>query len=515
MGDALYVIYVTVLFTTYPLAALGSQAAPGPGAARSAAASVEPLALLAVAVAFLIGRAAAAVRGGPVVVEPEDARLLFTWPIPRSWVLVPALLAALSRAVGGALLVSAALLYVDIRYLGSPARAAARDDLLLPAMVAVISVLVAWLVQAKPAVAPIARAAGQALAVAGLLGVCWAARQVADLGFVPALAHIAEAGPDPAALPMSAAATGVAPSHGAVAAVLLLLVALPLGLLAVRAAAGATPEQLLSRSRRADVTRTGLRLGFTSSVYLSRTEPVRRSRRRRYALSTARTPGGAIAAKAFLQEQGTPVLPRLLTCAVVIGAIVSAAARVTPGPSFAPTVVWAGLSAIALTLVATRFADPVRLDVDAAPFAGTVPVRYPTVAISDLVVSTAHALVAACLGVAGAAALGLLQPSHLAGAFLGGAVLAMMIPAAGALGALSNDPSPFLPPAMALGYRSSGFIAVTLGCVTSAVLLRAPDASGGASHSRLAVVAPFIGLVAAVTALVTVKRAATALRRGR
>jgi hypothetical protein len=375
--------------------------------------------------------------------------------------------------------------------------------------------LVAWLVQAAPALAPLARIAGAALATAGLIAICWAARQVADLGFVPALAHIAGAGPDPASLPMSGAATGVASSRGVVVTVAMLLAALPLGVLAVRAAARATPEQLLSRSRRANVTKTALRLGFTSSVYLSRTEPVRRSRRRRHALATAHTPAGAVAAKAFLQEQGTPVLPRLLTCAVVIGAIVSAAARVTPGPSFAPTVVWAGLSAIALTLVATRFADPVRLDVDAAPFAGTIPVRYPTVAAYDLVVSTAHALLAAGVGVAGATALGVLQPRHLVGALLAGAVLALLLPAAGALGALSNDPSPFLPPSMALGYRSSGFIAVTTGCVASAVLLRAPDASSSAAHSRLGVVTPFIALIAGITALVTVKRAAGALRRGR
>lgn len=515
LGDALYPIYVIVLFTTYPLAILGSQAAPGPGAARSAAAAVEPVLLLVVAVAFLIGRAAAAVRGGPVVVEPEDARMLFTWPIPRRWIVVPALLAALSRAVGGAMVVSAALLYVDVRYLGSPARAAVRDDLLLPALVAVVSVLVAWLVQATPAVAPLARAAGAALAAAGLLGVCWGARQVGALGFVPALAHIADTGPDPASLPMSGAATGSAASHGAVAAVAMSLVAVPLAMFAVRAAARATPEQMLSRSRRANVTKTGLQLGFTSSVYLSRTEPVRRSRRRRYALATTRTPAGAVAAKALLQEQGTPILPRLLTCAVVIGAIVSAAARVTPGRSLAPTVVWAVLSAIALTLVATRFADPVRLDVDAAPLAGTIPLPYQTVAAYDLLVSTAHAIVAACVGVAGASALGVLQPSHLVTAFLGGAVLATLLPAAGALGALSNDPSPLLPPAIAIGYRSSGFIAVTIGCVASALLLRAPDIPGSAPHSRLGVIAPFIALVAGVTALVTVKRAAGALRRGR
>jgi hypothetical protein len=346
------------------------------------------------------------------------------------------------------------------------------------------------------------------------LGFCWAARQVGERGFVPALSHIAEAGPDPASLPLSAAATGVASGRGVVVAVVLFLIAVPLTALSVRAAARATPEQLLSRSRRAEVTKTALRLGFTSSAYLSRTEPVRRSRRKRRALPTARTPGGAVLTKAWLQEQGTPVWARLLVCAAVIGTIVASAVRVTPGPSSARTVVWAAVFSVALTLVATRFADPVRLDVDAAPLAGSVPVTYTAVGTYDVMMSAAHALTAACVGVGGAAALGVLQSSQVPAALLAGAVIAMLMPAAGALGALSNDPSPFLPPALALGYRTSGFIAVSAVCVSSGLLLRTPTAAGSA-QSRLPFVALLMAVVVGVTALAAVTRTATALRRGR
>jgi len=72
LGDALYVIYVTVLVALYPVAILGSRAAPSEGPLRTAAGAVEPLLLLATGLAVLVGRAAGAVRGGPVVLPPAS-----------------------------------------------------------------------------------------------------------------------------------------------------------------------------------------------------------------------------------------------------------------------------------------------------------------------------------------------------------------------------------------------------------------------------------------------------------
>ena len=516
LGDALYVIYVTVLVGLYPLAVLGSRAAPRPGELRSAAAEVEPLLLLAIAGSVLVGRAAAAVRGGPVVLPPEDARLLLTWPVPRRSLVLPALIAALSRALAGALLVSAVLVYLDVRDLGAPAKAVLRDDLLLPGLLAVVAVLVAWLVQVSPVLARIARLCGALLALSALVTLCWTARQIALHGFTAALGDLSRLGPSPANLPFSGAAVGVASPHGPLVAAVLAALIAPLGLLSVRAAGRATPEQLLSRSRRADVTRTGLKLGFTSSVYLTRTEPMRRARHRRLALPQRPGPVPALLGKAFVQEQGAPVLPRVLACAAVTGSVLAAAARVTPGRSLASTVVWAIVAAIALAVVATRFADPVRLDVDRAPLAAAIPVRHALLARVDIAVSTGVAFAGVVVGVLGAVALGLVPGGRLPELLFAGLGLALLLAAAGALGALSDDPSPFLPPWLAIGYRTSGFIAVTLGCAVAAVLLRYQSLTPSpVQPDRL----PQAALLLAGTALIAVAlatvRAAKALTRGR
>lgn len=516
LGDALYVIYVTALVSLYPLTALGSSAALRPGLLRSAAARAEPLLLLVVGLAVVVGRAAAAVRGGPVVLPPEEARLLLTWPVPRRALVLPALGAAVTRALAGALLASVALVYVDVRDLGAPARAVLRDDALLPALVSVLAVLVAWLVQGSRPLARLARLLGGLCALAAVLLVGWAARQLAQAGATEALTRLAHLGPPARSLPFSAAAVGRDTSAGSVVALALAGLLVPLALLAVRAAGRVTPEQLLRRSRRADVTRTGLKLGFTSSVYLTRTEPLRRRRRRRRALPPGRTVRAALLAKAFLQEQGTPVLPRILLCATTSGATLSAAARVRPGSSLAPTLVWSGAAGLALTAVATRFADPVRLDVDRAPLAASIPLRHLLLARIDVATSAAVAFSGTVTGVLGAAALGLVAVRLVPELLLAGLALAVLLAAGGALGALSDDPSPFLPPWLAIGYRTSGVLAVTASCVLAGLLLRqGGTAAVGAAPDRLPAGLLVLTVGALMASTAAALRGAAALTRGR
>ena len=510
LGDALYVIYVTVLVAFFPLYALFSGSPPGPGAARSAAAAAEPLLLLGAGLAVVAGRAAAAVRGGPVVLPPEDARLLLTWPLPRRALVLPALVAALSRALAAAVLVSLVLLYVDVRALGSPATAVLRDDLLLPSLLGIVVTLLAWLVQVTPALSPVVRLVGALLALAGLAVLCEVGRRLAVDGPVAALRTVSDRASR--GLPLSGATQGSAPVAGLLAAVVLVVLIVPLAMLSVRAASRATPERLLGRSRRADVTRTALRLGFTASVYLTRTEPLRRARRSRWALPP-RGVGRALVSKAVLQEQGTPVLPRLLGCAAACGAVLGAAAHVTPGKDAGPTLIWALAAGVALTVVATRFADPVRLDVDKAPLSASVPVPHQRLAQVDLVVSAALALVGAVLGVLADVALGIVA---------GGQVPRLLLAAAGALGALSDDPSPLLPPWAAVGYRTTGFAAVLVACVGSALALRlqsaaarAAQAAGGPRPDRLPTAVLVVAGAAIIAAGVARYRAASALTRGR
>lgn len=514
LGDALYAVYVVVLFSAYPLSALGAQAAPRPGALRSAAAGVEPVLVLGVALAVVAGRAAAAVRGGPVVLPPEDARLLVTWPVPRRSLVLPALAAALVRSLAAAALASAILLYVDVRDLGAPAAVVLRDDLALPALIALVTVLAAWLVQVSPVLAVGARVTGGLLALTGLAGVCWFGRRVALDGYLGALQDLADR--VPTGLPFSGAVAGQASTYGLPVALLLVAALVPLTALSVRAAARATPEQLLARSRRADVTRTGLKLGFTSSVYLSRTEPLRRARRRRVSLPQRAGHVPALVGKAFVQEQGTPVAARLLACGTVVGLTLAAASRVTPGRGFAVTLVWAALLAAGLGAVATRFADPVRLDVDRAPVSGAIPVRHLRLARIDLAVSSGLAATGALLGAAGVVLLGLTPAAKLPELGVAAVAVGVLLASAGALGALSDDPSPFLPPALAIGYRTSGLIAVAAGCLLAGVALRAPTVQPPTvPPDRLPTASIALALVALVTYTVAAHRAAGSVTKGR
>jgi hypothetical protein len=519
LGDALYLVYVTALVALYPVTILSQEQQPGPGALRTAVSGAEPLIVLAVALAVVLGRCASAVRGGPVVLPPEDARLLLTWPVPRKALVLPALQAALTRAVGGAVLVSLLLLYVDVYDLGSPAAHVVRDDFALPVLLSVLALELAWLVQVSSRAAHLARLLGAAGAFAAFGGLCWVGRRIAVDGITGALTDVARLGPGTGVLPFSGASSR-GPSDEGLGLVLGLgvacLVLLPLS---IRAAGRVTPEQLLSRSRRADVTKTSLRLGFTSSVYLTRTEPLRRARRKRVSLDFGSSTNAALIGKAFLQEQGAPVIARLLGVAAVTGAVLSAAAHVTPGRSLTGPFVSAVFAALALTVVATRFADPIRLDVDRAPFSGAIPLPHLLLARLDVAVSAAVAFTGTLIGAGGAAALGLVPGSKIAAVMFAGIGLALLLAAGGALGALSDDPSPFLPPWLAVGYRTSGFIAITVGCAASALVLRYQSAMAAASAAPVSDRLPFAGLllggIGLIAVLVATFRAAGALTRGR
>lgn len=519
LGDALYVIYVSALVAVFPLSALAQSAVPGEGPTRSAYAAVEPLALLTAALVLLVARASAAVRGGPVVLPPEDARMLLTWPVPRRTLLLPALAAAMSRAVGGALLVTAGLLYVDVRQLGSTATSVVRDDLLLPPLLSAVALLLAWLVQSSRAAAAVARVVGGVVGLAAVVALCWAAVQISGDGFTGGLQDIADAGPDSSSLPFSGATNGVASGSGLVVAAVLVVLLVPLVLLSLRATNRVTPEQLLSRSRRADATKTGLKLGFTASVYLTRTEPLRRARRRRKPLPiTQSSAQRGVVGKAFLQEQGTPLLPRLLACASVSGAVLAAASHVTPGHNAAPTALWSLGAAGALTVIATRCADPIRLDVDRAPFSAAIPLPHALIARLDILTSAAVTFVGTLLGAVGALVLGVAPGAQAADVILGAAALALLLSAAGALGALSDDPSPFIPPQVAIGYRTSGLIAVVVGVLASGISLRflaKSDPVPMHAPDRLPMAAFILAIAGIIALLVATFRAKTALTRGR
>ena len=515
LGDALYVLYVSALFGLYAVSILGARATPAPGPLRTSAALAEPLLLAAAAVAVVLARAVGAVRGGPVVLAPEEARVLLTWPVPRRLLVLPALLAACSRALAGAALASVLLVYIDVHDLGAPARAVLRDDLLLPALIALLAVLVAWQVQLRPRLALLLRPAAVLVGAAALAGLALLGRELVRSGTAAGLRRAALEGPAPTSLPFGGAAAGAGTRGGLVLILALLALVGLLGLLGLRAASRCSAEELLARSRRADVTRTALKLGFTSSVYLSRTEAQRRSRRRRLSVRS-RSPFTALLVKALVQEQGSPVVPRLLAAGLVVGGLGGAAAHVTPGRGLAATVAWSLVGGIALGAVATRFADPVRLDVDRAPLVGALPQPLTLIARADVAASTGMFLVGGLAGVAADLALGVVRPGQVAPLVVAALAFAVLATAAGALGALSDDPSPLLPAGLAIGYRASGLVATVVACTGGGLLLEVGGKAGPVTGGqRLSSGVAAVAVVAAIASAVTVARAAAALRRGR
>jgi len=131
-------------------------------------------------------------------------------------------------------------------------------------------------------------------------------------------------------------------------------------------------------------------------------------------------------------------------------------------------------------------------------------------------VSGGLAFVGALVGSVGIAALGVVPAGKLPELLLTSLALAGLLAAAGALGALSHAPSPFPPPALAIGYRTTGFIAVTAGCALAAVALRYQSATPSpVQHDRLPTAAVVLAGTALITAAVAAFRAAGAITRGR
>jgi len=102
---------------------------------------------------------------------------------------------------------------------------------------------------------------------------------------------------------------------------------------------------------------------------------------------------------------------------------------------------------------------------------------------------------------------------------VGGALaLAVLSAGAGALGALSDDPSPLLPAGASIGYRASGLIATTLACGGAGLALRLSGEGPGAHPvpgQQLTAAITVVAVVAAAASGIAAARAASALKRGR
>jgi hypothetical protein len=395
------------------------------------------------------------------------------------------------------------LILVEVALLSRPASQALPGAIAVPLLIAVTAVAAGWLVQAVPELRIAARLvstasvmilAGIGLAVAARLGSSgqlagWA--RLHRLGRLPVVSIFTDA-----------AQPGTSGPHLTVSLVVFAAVVLALVVVGWRRAAQVSAEQVIARAGRAVAVRTALRLGYTSSAYVVRTGPARRQRTRRRYL---RFPGpyGSLLSKAALQEQGAWLPGRIAlawaTAAVLEAALFSRVSVTTINPDIAGGV----LAGIAFAAVATRYADALRVDVELATPATTLPAPFGQLAAADLAIP---AVLFAVGGLLAAPLLGVLrlQPWNEVPAL---AVLGILLgPAAAAIAAFSatgNNPSPFLSAGPATAIRARGVIAsiIMMGAVT---LLRHPPALHGAAPSHptaaaaIIVVAIFDAILAAL-----------------
>ncbi|MGH3744793.1 MAG: hypothetical protein ACRDTP_08050 [Mycobacteriales bacterium] len=518
--DRIYPAYTTLLLVAYLALFLSStgdvrighrkvaETAAGSAAAQSVGA------LLLFAVVGVVGLAAsAAVDGGPIAVPVEELRVLLPTPVPRSALLRRRLARAYALWLLAAAAVAGVLMLVDVAVLSFTATGSVLPAVGVPLLVAPLVVSVGWLVERSPRGRAVGRVVG-VLAVAAVAAVALAMAQAVGAhdqvaGWVRARAVAGDVG-----LGSVAAALQPESSYGKQAVALAVLAALVaiVSALAWWRSTHVSAERLSSRSGRSQALRTALLLGFTSSAYVTRTAAARRRRRRRWTPQVPETPVGAVLAKAALQEQGSPLVARILLAAAsygVIGAGLLSQPRVT---THLPVQVGGILAGVALAAVATRFADPLRVDAELTTPVGSLPVSYRLVAGVDLLLPAGTFAVGAVVGSVAVPALGVAPWSRLPALVVLGLLLAPAVAAMGALSATANSPSPTLSPGIQAAFRLRGLIGSVV--LVSLIALFLHPIVGQHSDTRpTAYVVLVIGDV--VLGFLAIRSAATALLRAR
>jgi hypothetical protein len=246
------------------------------------------------------------------------------------------------------------------------------------------------------------------------------------------------------------------------------------GLIRVRSVSA---EQLIERSGRSVAVRTALLVGMTSSAYVTRTARSRRRRKHRWAPAGLRTPRAALFVKAFLQEQGTPILARITLAATTTTLIDGMLFGKRHQTTLTPTLVVGIAAGIVLAATATRFADPLRVDIELNTPAGSLPLAFRHIAIADLAAPaltfTAGGVVAALI----TPALSLVSWTYLPLLVVFGAALGPAAAAICALSAASNVP-------LVLASSTASFAVRARGLIASIVLVSAVAAAAQPAHDR-------------------------------
>lgn len=518
--DRIYPAYTTLLLVAYVALFLSSTGDVRIGhrrladTAAGAAAAHSAGALLLFAVVGVVGLAAsAAVDGGPIAVPVEELRVLLPTPVPRSALLRRRLARAYGLWLLGAAVVGGVLLLVDVALLSFTVVGSVLPAVGVPLLLAPLIVSIGWLVERSPrgravgrvvGIVAVAAVAAAALAMAQAVG---AQGQVAGWDRARTVVHDVGLGQVATALQ-----PGSSRGRQAVALVVLAGIVLVVMGFAWWRSTHISAERLSSRSGRSQALRTALLLGFTSSAYVTRTAAARRRRRRRWTPRLPETPVGAVLAKATLQEQGSPLVARVLLAAAsygVIGAGLLSQPRVT---THLPVQVGGIIAGVVLAAVATRFADPLRVDAELTTPVGSLPLGYRLVAGIDLLLPAVTFAVGAVVGSVGVTALGVAPWARLPALVALGVLLAPAVAAMGALSATANSPSPNLSPGIQAAFRLRGLIGSVV--LVSLIALFLHPIVGQHSDTRpTAYVVLVLGDV--VLGFLAIRSAATALLRAR
>jgi hypothetical protein len=467
LSDRLFPLYLTALFGSYAALVLSGTRDVRVNGTRIAAtevgrAAIDSLGCLSwlVALAVFAAMAAGAVDGGPITMPPEDLRILLTAPIPRPAVLRRALATAYVKAVLIALAATGLILLVEVALLSQAIRKCVLAGSVLPVCVAVISVSGGWLIECSRRGRTIGRVVGAAATGLLLAVAAWTAAAIGPQGQVAAWGRLHRLGDKPVIRALSdSAQPGTSYSRTLPTLVALVVIAVGLTIWAWRRTRTVSAEQLAERSGRSVAIRTALLVGMTSSAYVARTALSRRRHKTRWTPKHPRTPFGAVLIKAFLQEQGVPLIARIALAATTT-TLIEAVLLARPHAHTATPALAIGVGAGALfAAAATRFADPLRIDIEQNTPSSSLPVSFRRIATADLgapaITFTAGAVLAAFI----VPALNLLPWSQLPGLLFTAVVLGPTAAVTSALSAASNMPWIVASSGASFALRARGLIA--------------------------------------------------------
>ncbi len=465
----MYPWYVSILVMGYlalglsgtPNVRIGKTKIAGTAAGSAATACIgDLLALLAVAV---VGASvAAAVHAGPVVLWPEDARVLLPSPVARAALLRRQLLIAYARAAALAAVASGVLLLVEVALLSQTTARALPGAIVVPQLIGLTAVAAGWLLQAVPSLKTAARAIFL-LVIALLLATAGSvALELGRHGQLAGWARLQHLGRFPgASLLRDAGQPGTSGARLAVALTAFAAIGLTLAVVGWLRARRVTAEQVSGRAGRAVAVRTALRLGYTSSAYVVRTGPARRQRtHRRYLEFPSRD--GALVSKAALQEQGASLLGRVVLAAVAVALLEAGLFARAPVTTLNPVLAGGLVAGAVFAALATRYADSLRIDVELSTPATALPAPLSRLAGADLAVPAAIFAVGGASAGPVLASLGLQPWTRVPVLLIFGVLLGPAAAAVAGLSATANNPSPFLSAAVATAIRLRGLISSML-----------------------------------------------------